>query len=131
MQEDQKKPSLMEFVQEKFPCSNSSSDSSSNSSDSRKKMSYLVKRDKEKKFETWKDFTSALAAYEAHGDSTVVEQSSSWAVCQEFLGNLEGSELGYAQGRGGIWEFTEDDKGRVEIVTVRQVLNALRQYYPV
>jgi len=54
-----------------------------------------------------------------------VAKSGSWAVCQEFLGKLEGDELRYVKTRAGSWSryykysgFADDYK----ITSMRDVL---------
>jgi hypothetical protein len=80
---------------------------------------------------TWKDFAEAMSQYVAEKNMNVYK-SSTWAVCQEFLGNLNKSDYDYAQSRGGIWshEAGGKDVGQT-IVSVRQILTRLRRDYPI
>ena len=86
---------------------------------------------------TWKDFAMLISAYlEKDEDKPMnVTMSSTWAVCQEFLGNLSGIDLQYSKQRGGIWASTfmrsdqlYDKTGR--IITVREILTDLIEKFP-
>ncbi len=89
----------------------------------------------------WKDFTQKLSDFLFNNDNTIsISNSSTWAVCQEFLSNLKGSELNYAQSRGGLWslrvdknfenkENAEDTNTNVEVISVRRVLNDLKKKF--
>jgi len=91
----------------------------------------------------WKDFTQKLSDFLFNEDNKIsVTNSSTWAVCQEFLGNLKDFELKYAQSRGGLWSLrinkTEENNknvdpdnsvDNVEVISVRRVLNDLKNKY--
>lgn len=80
--------------------------------------------DLDKKLNTWRDFAEILAKYEEQDEKEMtVSKSSVWAVCQEFLGNLHGEDLEYAQTRGGMWSY-------IRPVTVREILERLQEDYP-
>ena len=75
---------------------------------------------------TWKDFTQHLSDFvQKDEDNMSVTTSSTWAVCQQFLGNLSGSDLEYADCRGGIWAFSSG-----KITSVREVLTELQNEFP-
>jgi hypothetical protein len=76
---------------------------------------------------TWKDFALKLAEF-VHEKDIKVGMSSTWAVCQEFLGNLSGEDLAYSRGRGGLWSMT--DYLPISLVSVRDVLIDLQEKYP-
>jgi len=86
----------------------------------------------------WKDFTQKLSDFLFNEDTNIsISNSSTWAVCQEFLGNLTGNDLYYAQLRGGLWSL-RDDKNKenaentndnVEVISVRRVLNHIKKKY--
>lgn len=95
--------SLTEFVQQNYP------------SDDASFMEKLVLSQPE----TWRDFTQLLLNHVIHPGINVY-QSSTFAVCSEFLGNLDGSDLQYAQNRGGIWSCFNNN-----IVSVRDLLSIL------
>ena len=87
----------------------------------------------------WKDFTQKLSDFLFNKDNNIsVTNSSTFAVCQEILGNLTGSDLCHAQSRGGLWALREnkddeenlnsnDEKNNVEVISVRRVLNDLKK----
>jgi hypothetical protein len=89
----------------------------------------------------WKDFTQKLSDFLFNDDNTIsITNSSTWAVCQEFLGNLTGKDLHYSQSRGGLWslrvdknlqtkENAENTNDNVEVISVRRVLNDLKKKY--
>jgi N-acetylglucosamine kinase-like BadF-type ATPase len=89
---------------------------------------------------TWKDFAEVVAEQveTEEGESINVFKSSSWAVCQEFLGKIrDREELNYTRSRGGIWSIASqivdiDCKMKVivDIITVRDILTDLKQAYP-
>jgi hypothetical protein len=91
----------------------------------------------------WKDFTQNLSDFLFNKDNQIsVTNSSTWAVCQEFLGNLSGKELQCAKSRGGLWALrnnkenneeknNEKTEQNVEVISVRRVLNELRNKYTV
>ena len=56
---------------------------------------------------------------------TNVRESSSFAVCQEFLGLLEGNDLLYAQNRGGTWTSIGSNH-----ITLRDVIDGLKLRFP-
>jgi len=90
----------------------------------RELVRYLMKNDEN--IRTYKDFAFFLALYTSRDEPNMnVLKSSTWAVCQEFLGNLSGDYLDYSQSRGGSWSFTDGEN-----VSVRQVLTDLRETYP-
>lgn len=68
-----------------------------------------------------KDFARALMIdSEAEDTDMNVFKSSTWAVCKEFFGELDGDELEYASHRGGYWDGVH---------TVREILGHLRDIY--
>ncbi len=74
----------------------------------------------------WRDFTEKLSEFVSRDDPDMcVTKSSTWAVCQEFLGNLSGEELEYAETRGGIWSFKNKD-----VVSVREMLTEIKIMFP-
>jgi hypothetical protein len=92
----------------------------------------------------WKDFTQKLSNFLFDQDNHIsITNSSTWAVCQEFLDKLSGKELYYSQSRGGLWalrvnnlqetekniEDREETEQNVEVISVRRVLNDLRENY--
>jgi len=56
-----------------------------------------------------------------------VRKSSTWAVCQEFLGKLSDDDLEYSQQRGGLWAI---NPGSSSPVSVREVLQELFYEFP-
>lgn len=93
-------------------------------------ISYLRKCDSEKKLNTWHDFAEAVSAFEEMGEEDSgmnVCKSSTWAVCQELLGHLQGQDLWYSRQRGGFWSFDHID---ARIVTTREILERLKKEYP-
>jgi hypothetical protein len=115
-----KDETLLQFVNRCYPADNES------------RFNYLKKRDSENQIKTWRDFAMILSEISANGDSDMnVYKSSTWAVCQEFLGNLKEKDLKYAQGRGGIWCSDFDvEKGTFSSITVRDMLESLKIHYP-
>ncbi len=89
----------------------------------------------------WKDFTQKLSDFLFNQDNTIsISKSSTWAICQEFLGNLTGTDLYYSQSRGGLWslrvdknsenkENAENTNDKVEVISVRRVLNDIKKKY--
>ena len=102
------------------------------------RIKHLQSLDTDGKLTTWRDFAKGLSdIIELEEEGVMnVRKSSTWAVCQEFLGNLSDSDLWYSTQRGGIWSISygqEDDNGRVsdaKIVSVRQILNRFKTEYP-
>lgn len=79
---------------------------------------------------TWRDFAIALAAHNAD-EGICVQMSSTWAVCQEYLGTLKGADLCYAQGRGGNWSTVWNQQtAECDQVSVRQVLSDIKNKFP-
>ncbi len=90
----------------------------------------------------WKIFTQNLSDFLFMKDNTIsVLNSSTWAICQEFLGNLSGRDLSYSQSRGGLWslridknlenkENPDNTTNNVEVISVRRILNVLKKEYP-
>lgn len=85
-----------------------------------KLMAHLKKLNDENKLLNWKDFAIALLIYFEEENMTV-GKSSTWAVCKEYLGQLKGRDLSYAQSRGGIWSLD---------ISVRDILNRFQTEYP-
>lgn len=106
---------LVAYVRSKYP--------SDDREDFLKKIDDSVK--------TWRDFARSLSAHEDDGQM-VVTKSSTWAVCQEFLGNLKGEDLWYAQSRGGFWKCWEwnAQTNKCDQVSVRQVLTDIKSAFP-
>jgi len=102
---------ILDFVESKFPCKN------------KKQWAYLTQCYKEKPFEKWQDFVTCLSSYESNENKDMnVVKSSSWAICQEFLGNLTGDDLEYTKERSGIWNLDRQ-------ITTREVLLAVKMKY--
>ncbi len=90
----------------------------------------------------WKIFTQNLSDFLFNQDNTIsISKSSTWAICQEFLGNLTGTDLYYSQLRGGLWslridknlenkENPDNTTNNVEVISVRRILNVLKKEYP-
>ena len=77
----------------------------------------------------WIIFVQKLSNYLFNQDPSIsVTNSSTWAVCQDFLGLLQGPDLQYARSRGGIWAV--DHGFTAKVTTVRQVFNELKQKFP-
>jgi len=73
---------------------------------------------------SWKQFAIALADYHAQDEEDMnVFKSSTWAVCQEFIGNLRGGDLRYAKKRGGIWSLDGQ-------ISVREILIEFQLQFP-
>ena len=76
--------------------------------------------------DTMRDFATSVSLYleedEKDNGGMNVFKSSTWAVCQEFLGNLSDEEdlLTYAQSRSGQWSS----------ITMREFLTALQVRFP-
>lgn len=80
----------------------------------------------ESKMKTYKDFAFIVSLWVSCDENEMtVDKSSTWAICQEFIGNLSGDLLDYSKSRGGIWIF--DDK---DIVSFRSVITDLQEKYP-
>ena len=109
---------LVQFIKRCFP------------TDDQSRIEYLEKH--ENKIKTWRDFTITLSELLADGDlDMTVYRSSTWAVCQEVLGNLGGHDLDYAQGRGGVWYSKFDlEKGTFNSITIRDIFQSLQIHYP-
>jgi hypothetical protein len=90
----------------------------------------------------WKIFTQNLSDFLFNQDNTItISNSSTWAICQEFLGNLSGRDLSYSQSRGGLWslridknlenkENPDNTTNNVEVISVRRILNVVKKEYP-
>lgn len=85
-------------------------------------MEYLQKINMEGNLKNWKDFALALSFY-FNEDNMTVTKSSTWAVCQDLLGNLSGQDLMHARSRGGIWTCDPP-------VSVREILTRFSKEYP-
>lgn len=89
---------------------------------------------------TWKDFAEIIAEQIelGEGESINVFKSSSWAVCQEFLGRIRDREdLNYTRSRGGVWsvatQMVDIDckmKVIVDVISLREILEDLVQKFP-
>jgi hypothetical protein len=99
-----------------------------------------------KNLDNWnyKDFIQNLSDFLFNKDNQIsISKSSTWAICQEFLDKLCGKELYYSQSRGGLWALRvnkleeeyinikdpENTENNVEVISVRRVLNDLRNKY--
>lgn len=94
-------------------------------------IAHLRSIDSQGNLHTWQDFAMGVSEYSElqEGDSGMnVCKSSTWAVCQEFLGNLSGQDLWYSKQRGGLWSF---DQANAKIITVREILNRFKTDFPV
>ena len=77
----------------------------------------------------WRDFAEMYAKFVSiECENITVYDSSSWGVCQEFLGNLTGRDLWYTESRSGFWSMP--DTSTLQIVTVREILSDLWENYP-
>lgn len=91
----------------------------------------LTSADTQGTLNNWKDFALVVSKNcEKHEVDMSVYKSSTWAVCQEFLGTLNHEEKEYAEWRGGIWSMNMKE-GDVIIVQVRDILTDLKKRYPV
>ena len=72
----------------------------------------------------WRDFAQLLLDHVSY-QGIDVYQSSTYAVCSEFLGKLKGLDLHYAKTRGGSWNCVNN-----EVISVREVLSILVVKYP-
>ena len=88
-------------------------------------------RENSSNISTWHDFTEVLANFYTDTNMSVTK-SSTWVVCQEFLGNLDETSLEYTQSRGGIWSFIcEPPNFHCDIITVRTILTDIKEKYPI
>lgn len=88
----------------------------------------------------WVDFAEVVAEQIelSEGENINVFKSSSWAVCQEFLGRIhDREELNYTMSRGGIWSVATqivniDCKMKVivDVISLREILEDLVQKFP-
>lgn len=86
----------------------------------------------------WRQFTELLSAYEVAGFdnyTATVTSSTTWGICQEYLGNyLSNEDLEYLSDRGGHWHqyiFDYDTVNPVMVVSIREVLDHLKFRFPV
>lgn len=81
---------------------------------------------------TGNDFARLLSSIVSDGEENMdVRMSSTWAVCQEFLGNLSGYDLEYAQRHGGCWVITHfKEEKKCEAVSIRSILKDLFERFP-
>ena len=100
---------------------------------------YAFFRSQKKQLNNWRDIVELIADYHKGDDLDMcVSKSSSWAVCQEFLGKLDIHELRYVEGRAGIWSiapsvaFDVDGYPQVttNIVTTRDIISDILQQFP-
>lgn len=99
---------LLSYVLERFPGNN-------------RFCNYLLENERD--IRTYKDFAFFVSLFYSREDRFIsVFRSSTWAVCQEFIGNLSGDLLNYSMRRVGIWSNT---------VTMRMLLEDLRINFPV
>ncbi len=76
----------------------------------------------------WRQFAQIVSDYYALEEPNInVRCSSSWAVCQEFLGNLDGHDLDYAKSRAGSWTFGTNGSYHV---SMRELIKVFRDLYP-
>lgn len=102
-------------------------------SPNQKAIDFLRQRDKESPISNWRQLTEALAVFFRDNDPNMnVCKSSSWAVCQEFLGNVRDDLLWYTRARGGLWSYSFDlDRDpQYESTTVREILEDFRKRFP-
>ena len=87
---------------------------------------YLLERQTE--LTHWRNFAQIVADFYALEEPNInVRCSSSWAVCQEFLGNLTGDDLEYATSRAGTWTFGTNGSFHV---SMRELINTFRNLFP-
>jgi len=92
----------------------------------------LENADSKNKLNNWRDFAKIVSAYEEIGEPEMnVLKNSSWAVCQEFLGNLSRKDLKCATKMAGEW-LSKIELGSWERrdVSTREILNILRGKFP-
>jgi hypothetical protein len=115
----QENETLLQFVKRCYP-----------SDDSESRFSILEQRDSEKPIETYLDFAQVVKEMSEDGEQDMnIYKSSTWAVCQEFLGKLNEEELLYSNNRGGIW-YSNVEQGEYISITIRKILNILKVHYP-
>lgn len=91
-----------------------------------------------KQVNNWRDVVKILSDYFRSGEQNMtVGQSSSWAICQEFLGNLEGYDLLYARERDGIWSTDTSIEWidgfphvSVNTIAIRDVITDIFEQFP-
>ena len=94
--------------------------------DEKNLLFYLLERHLE--LTNWRIFAQIVSDYYALEEPDInVRCSSSWAVCQEFLGNLEGDDLKYANSRAGTWAFGSNGSYHV---SMRELITLFRDLYP-
>jgi hypothetical protein len=86
-----------------------------------------------KQLNNYEDFANIIAKYEeseTHGDEFVtmtVYMSSTWAITQEFLNNINDADLkSYTRGRSGNWSDDSTDS----TITFRDLMNILQARFP-
>jgi hypothetical protein len=133
------KPTLFQTLEQKYPPQ----------SIRENLMIFLKSKDNEHELKNWRQFAEAVSDYESKGQEPpmTVRKSSTWAVCQEFLGKLSNrDDLDYAETRDGVWctkfstEYIREayklgkkpsDKIATEkIITLRQILESFQENYP-
>lgn len=86
-------------------------------------------------FDNTKEFVQFLSDnVEIHEGVTddnqmTVRKSSTWAVCQQYLGNLTEDDDVYASSRGGIWSFDMSDITEPQLVSIRDIINDLEKNF--
>ena len=81
----------------------------------------------DKKVESAKDFFQVYADYLAQNVTNMsVSMCSSWAICQEKLGNLSTDDLDYTRRRTGEWSFSSESG---KTTTFREVAEWLENSY--
>jgi len=107
-----KRPSLMEFVMEEFPDAYNVG-----------LITFLLAENKKSEIKTWREFAEKVSYFVSRDEPNMrVTKSSTWAVCQVYLGRIHDREdWEYAMSRGGLWSPS---------TSVRSVLNSLFEKYP-
>lgn len=121
------KKTLFEYITSAYPCP-----------EDKQLVDYI--RTNKDLLNDWRAFAELVSEFEEkhEHDGISVYKSSSWAVCQEFLGNLQTpEELEYTRMRSGIWSITphivavgSESKAVDDIITLRSILKDLVQKYP-
>lgn len=76
------------------------------------------------------DFAKAFVASMKYDTPTIdIYTSSSFAIAQEFLGNLNDDDAFYARSRGGCWNMKYIN-GICKLITTRKVLETVYELYP-
>lgn len=85
---------------------------------------------KDNSLKVWSSFvrvvSDAIEKEESDAGQTIsVCMSSTWAICQEYLGNLQGQDAEYTKMRSGTWRI-DDSK----IISFREIVEDLKNSFP-